>query len=387
MKIPENVKAVLLKLEESGFDAYLVGGSVRDALRGEMPSDFDVTTSAFPDEIKEAFCDYPVFLQGEAHGTVGVIVNSEKIEITTFRTDGEYLDHRHPQSVAFSRNIEDDLSRRDFTVNAMAFSEKKGLVDLFGGREDINGKIIRCVGKAQKRFDEDALRILRALRFSSTLGYEIAPETKAAVFEKMHLLENISTERIREEVEKLVNGKTAGNVVSEYSRVFRLLFPDFDEKVFADNFSKLEKGRERCALFFCAVGKEDSVDKLKYSTVCSHFYKNVIRLFKGKSFNSIYDVKKAVSVFGYDSVITSLKIKALFEKRDMEMCKALEKAFQNGECMSKSDMAVKGADLIEIGFDKGKKIGQVQDTLFDLVLRGDLENTKTALLNKAVTLK
>ncbi len=387
MKIPENVKVVLRKLEDSAFEAYLVGGCVRDALRGERPSDFDVTTSAFPDEIKAVFCDFPVFLQGQAHGTVGVIVNSEKIEITTFRTDGEYLDHRHPQNVVFSRNIEDDLSRRDFTVNAMAFSEKRGLVDLFGGRADIDGKIIRCVGESEKRFDEDALRILRALRFSSTLGYKIAPDTKSAVFKMKNLLANISGERIRDEIEKLVNGNMAGEVVSEYADVFKFLFPQIEVSLFVDNYSRLEKGKDRCALFFCAVENEKHIDQLKYSTALSSFYKNVARLFKKESFSSIYDVKKAVSQFGLDSVITSLKIKSLFNEKDHENLLALEKAVLENECMSKKDMAVKGADLMEIGFCKGKGIGDVLDTLFNLVLRGEVENTKKALLDKALTLK
>lgn len=387
MKIPENVKVVLDRLEENGYEAYLVGGCVRDALRGETPSDFDVTTSAFPDEIKAVFSDFSVFLQGEAHGTVGVIVNSEKIEITTFRTDGEYHDHRHPENVVFSRKVEDDLSRRDFTVNAMAFSEKRGLVDFFGGREDIDKKTIRCVGDAQKRFDEDALRILRALRFSSVLGYEIAPDTKRAVIEMTGLLANISSERIREELEKLVNGNGAGKVVSEYFQVFRFLFSEFNETLFFENYLKLEKGKDRCALFFCAVGKEEGVDKLKYSTALSNFYKNVIRLFKGESFKSIYDLKKAVSQFGVESVETSLRIKSLFSKTDFENLKSLEKAVCRGECMTKKDMAVKGGDLLEMGFDKGKALGNILDTLFDLVLRGEVENTKKALCDKALTLK
>ena len=171
--LPDNISFVLSRLEEAGYEAYLVGGCVRDPLIGRDVSDYDVTTSALPSEVEEVFADLRVIETGIKHGTVTVLSDGEPVEITTFRTDGEYTDSRHPESVTFTRNIEDDLARRDFTVNSIAMSKDGRYVDPFGGRADIERRIIKCTGDPDKRFTEDALRIIRALRFASVLGFEI----------------------------------------------------------------------------------------------------------------------------------------------------------------------------------------------------------------------
>ena len=206
MNIPAAVKEILGRLANSAHRADVVGGAVRDALLGKEPSDFDITTSALPEEIKEVFKNEKTVDIGIRHGTVAVILSGKQYEITTYRIDGEYRDNRHPVSVSFSKNIKDDLSRRDFTVNAMAYSEEYGLTDEFCGREDLEHRIIRAVGEPALRFSEDALRILRAIRFASTLDFEIEPKTAAALEEKKSGLADVSGERIAVEWKRAPRG-------------------------------------------------------------------------------------------------------------------------------------------------------------------------------------
>jgi len=196
LKLSNEAKTAIDILKSHGFSAYAVGGCVRDLLLSETPNDFDITTSARPEETLEAFAGCKTIETGLKHGTVTVLIGGQPLEITTFRTDGEYLDNRRPESVGFSRNIEDDLCRRDFTVNAMAYSDEEGLVDFFGGKQDLRDKLIRCVGDADTRFNEDALRILRAFRFASQKGFSIAPATAESALRNLHLLKNLSAERV-----------------------------------------------------------------------------------------------------------------------------------------------------------------------------------------------
>ena len=204
LKISPAACHVVTELQAAGFEAYIVGGCVRDRLMGIKPHDFDITTEAFPAETSESFHDCDIILTGLKHGTVTVVYEGENIEITTFRTDGEYLDNRHPENVTFVRNISEDLSRRDFTVNAMAYNPDEGLIDLFDGEKDIEHKIIRCVGDADTRFNEDGLRILRAMRFASVLEFEVEEKTADSVIRNRDLLKNISVERIYAELTKLI---------------------------------------------------------------------------------------------------------------------------------------------------------------------------------------
>lgn len=208
MKLPDYVQNCIELLEKSGFSAYAVGGAVRDSLIGVCPNDWDVTTSATPGEILSVFADYRTVPTGIKHGTVTVLFERGgalvPIEVTTFRVDGDYLDSRHPASVSFSRNVRDDLSRRDFTVNAMAYSEREGLIDAFGGEADLKRGIIRTVGDAEQRFSEDALRILRAFRFAAQLGFEIEEKTLIGAKNTAHLLKNIARERISAELKRLL---------------------------------------------------------------------------------------------------------------------------------------------------------------------------------------
>ncbi len=225
--IPEKVEFIIKLLEAAGFEAYAVGGCVRDSLLGRKPKDWDITTNAFPEQVKEIF--HHTIDTGIEHGTVTVMLNREGFEVTTYRIDGKYEDNRHPSEVLFTRNLADDLLRRDFTINAMAYNPEKGLVDIFNGREDLENRIIRAVGDPVKRFSEDALRIMRAVRFSSVLGFDIEEETGKAMKSLAKNLSGISAERVREELVKLVMGMHPERLFTAYdSGITKVVFPEWD---------------------------------------------------------------------------------------------------------------------------------------------------------------
>ncbi|MCL2707696.1 MAG: polynucleotide adenylyltransferase, partial [Defluviitaleaceae bacterium] len=209
--LPDEALRVIGVLEQDGHGAYAVGGCVRDMLRGVIPKDFDIATSAPPDRVKTLFSRTAD--TGIAHGTVTVLIGGQAFEVTTYRTDGEYLDGRRPSRVAFSAKIEDDLSRRDFTMNAVAYNPRTGFVDPHGGIADINGKLIKCVGIAEKRFGEDALRMMRAVRFASRLGFEIESDTLGAIKKLSHKLRCVSAERIRDELIGTLTGDCPGALI------------------------------------------------------------------------------------------------------------------------------------------------------------------------------
>lgn len=223
--IPAGVLRVLEILENAGYEAWLVGGCVRDSLNGVVPKDYDVTTNALTEEVISAFEGFRVIGTGLKHGTVTVLSGGMPVEVTTYRVDGLYSDGRHPDSVSFASDIRSDLSRRDFTVNAMAYSPERGYIDLFGGMSDLESGLIRCVGNPERRFGEDALRILRAMRFASVLGFDIETETAAAIHRCRGLLQRIAVERITQELLRLLCGINAGNVLRQYSDVIGEIMP------------------------------------------------------------------------------------------------------------------------------------------------------------------
>ena len=229
--IPKEALNVAGLLESRGFEVFFVGGCVRDILRGIPPHDWDITTDATPEQMKECFAGLRVIEAGIKHGTLTVISDGLSFEVTTYRVDGKYEDNRRPTEVYFTRNISDDLSRRDFTINAMAYNPGRGLVDLFGGREDIEKRIIRCVGNPDRRFHEDGLRILRALRFASVLDFSVEAETARSIHENRSLLKNISAERVRDEFFKLIAGPGAGRVLLDFRDVIREFIPKIEAGV------------------------------------------------------------------------------------------------------------------------------------------------------------
>ena len=228
MKISEDAEKLINILSDNGCKAYAVGGCVRDYLLGKPEKDIDITTSAKPETVEEILKqnNIKVIETGLQHGTVTAVLNGENYEITTFRKDGEYKDNRRPESVSFVDDVKEDLSRRDFTINAMAYNHKEGIVDLFGGKKDIDNKVIRAVGNADLRFKEDALRIMRALRFSATLCFDIEESTKKAIFDNMYLLDNIAKERIFTELKKLLAGDNALQVLDAYKEVIGVVIPE-----------------------------------------------------------------------------------------------------------------------------------------------------------------
>ena len=226
MELPRTVSDLISRLEQAGFSAYAVGGCIRDTLLSIQPHDWDLCTSARPEEMQEVFRGEHVVEPGLQHGTLTVVIGHIPYEITTFRTDGSYTDHRHPDSVTFVRDVAGDLSRRDFTVNAMAYSPAAGLVDLFGGQEDLARRVIRCVGIPGERFREDALRILRALRFASVYDFSVDPETDKALRLLAPSMKNVAGERIREELLKLLCGPGAGRILRDYPDVLSVIIPE-----------------------------------------------------------------------------------------------------------------------------------------------------------------
>ena len=233
--IPPFAAAVIGKLCADGYEAYAVGGCVRDTMLGRAPNDWDVTTSALPETTLSLFScadGFKAVPTGIAHGTVTVISGGEPVEVTTFRVDGKYSDHRRPDSVGFTGRLEEDLARRDFTINAMAYSPERGLIDPYGGERDLGDRIIRCVGEPERRFDEDALRILRALRFASTLGFEIDDQTAEAAVRLRALILDISRERVSAELEKLLSGVDVVNILLGYEPVFLTTIPELADEDF-----------------------------------------------------------------------------------------------------------------------------------------------------------
>lgn len=228
MKLPNDAKNLISLIISSGYKAYAVGGFVRDNLMSRPAGDIDITTSATPEQLEKVLDDNGIrYIEtGIKHGTITAIVNHEPYEITTFRTDGDYVDNRHPESVSFVTDVKDDLARRDFTINAMAYNDNEGVIDAFGGMEDLKAGVIRAVGNPDARFKEDALRIMRAIRFSSTLGFNIEENTKKAIFSNMYLLENIAVERIYVELIKLLLGDNVENVLLEYRDVIAVIIPE-----------------------------------------------------------------------------------------------------------------------------------------------------------------
>lgn len=226
MQLPEYAQIVLERLERYGYEAYVVGGCVRDSLMGRTPKDWDVCTNALPEEVLRVFRKFNVIKTGLKHGTVTVMVNREPVEVTTFRIDGAYSDNRHPDQVSFVSRVEEDLSRRDFTINAMAYNPARGLVDAFGGQEDLRAGIIRCVGEPDLRFNEDGLRIMRALRFASRFGFGLARETADSVRRNRHLLENVSVERIFKELKGILVGEGVEDMLLGFPDVMTTIIPE-----------------------------------------------------------------------------------------------------------------------------------------------------------------
>lgn len=432
LNIPSKAKTIITLLENAGFEAFCVGGAVRDSIMGLNPTDWDITTSASPEDTVMVFKDYKTVDTGLKHGTLTVVIDKTPFEVTTYRVDGDYNDNRHPENVHFTKKLSDDLSRRDFTVNALAYNDKTGLVDLYGGQEDIYNSIIKTVGNPSARFQEDGLRIMRALRFASVLGFTIESETAKAIHDNKDLLKNISAERLAVELSKLVCGKNAFNILTEYWDVLSVFIPEIKSAVGFKQYGKKhaydvwehichtvdtipQDKILRLTMLLHDLGKipTHKLDESGNSTFKNHatiggdMAREILtRLrFDKKTINRVSflvanhdfepplsktDLKKHLKNKTVDDIKTLLTIKksdrgALSESyrdisKESEQClKWLDEIEKNNECCKIAQLAITGDDLKKKGL-KGEDIGKALDTLLDAVIEGKLQNKKEDLL-------
>ena len=427
----QKARNVLRRLESAGHQAYLVGGCVRDLLRGVTPHDCDITTSARPEEVLALFEGFAI-PTGLQHGTVTVREGGEHFEVTTFRADGVYSDHRRPDSVTFSESLQEDLQRRDFTVNAMAMDLRGQLHDLHGGAEDLKKGIIRCVGEPRKRFEEDALRIMRGLRFAAVLGFAIEEETAAAMERCAPLLRHIAAERLREEMEKLLVGDAAAEILLRFAGIFGVFLPEilpcvgFDQRNFHHLYDVWEHTARsvaaapkdallRWTMLLHDLGKPDcfTVDE----SGVGHFYghdalgaelaaqitarlrfdkktASRVELLIGRHMRQIEPTEKAVGralrQLGEEALRQLLQVKRAdaaachpdyaWQTQALDAVEAvLEQLLAKDACFTLRDLAVDGHDLMALGL-QGREIGRTLDRLLDRVAAGELENEKEKLL-------
>lgn len=431
--LPKQVHYIIEELEKHGFEAYAVGGCVRDSILGRTPDDWDITTSATPVQVKEIF--KKTIDTGIQHGTITVMIDKCGYEVTTYRIDGEYEDNRHPKEVIFTSNLVEDLKRRDFTINAMAYSEKAGLVDVFDGIGDINKKMIRCVGKAAERFNEDALRILRAVRFAAQLQFQIEGETKEAVKELSPNLKNISAERIQTELVKLLMSSQPERLEEAYQLgITRVVLPEFDRmmecnqetvhhqytvgKHTLEALKHIECDRTlRLTMLFHDIGKPEK--KTLDNQGKAHFHghaelgadmaETILRRLKFDNL-TMGKVKKLVELHDHRPSLTKKSVKKLMVKSGVELfepllkvkkadtlaqsqykreeklsyLEELEKIYlqvlEEKDCISLKELAVNGGDLLAAGIPQGKRMGEILKDLFEMVLEQPEINTKEQLL-------
>ena len=439
---PANVKKIIDTLQDNGYEAYAVGGCVRDSYLGRTPDDWDITTNALPQQVRALF--RRTIDIGIKHGTVKVMIGSEGYEITTYRIDGEYEDSRHPKEVTYTSELSEDLRRRDFTINAMAYSEKTGLVDLFGGTDDLKSGIIRAVGDAKERFSEDALRILRALRFSAKFGFEIEEDTKEAIRQLAPTLSDISAERIREELEKLICSDNPDRMVMAYELgVTAVILPEWDKMMECDQNTPhhfTDVGDHTIAAMnylienYADISDEDN-RILRIATLLHDIAKPVMKTtgedgvdhFKGHPVRGEEMAASVLHRLKYDND-TTVKVRKLVryhderpdlkypvvrrfivdvDKGNMENLMRLKYAdlyahtkylwddkiyqvetldgmyrriIKDGDCLSIKDLAVNGHDLMKEGILPGPAMGEALGRLLDLVLDDPAMNEKDKLL-------
>lgn len=434
INMPKSCRVALERLREKGFEAYLVGGCVRDSILGREPEDWDICTDALPEELIEIFADYRLVLNGLKHGTVTVVILHRTIEITTYRIDGEYEDNRHPKEVTFTADLAQDLSRRDFTINALAYNEESGLVDCFGGLEDLENGLIRAVGNPVKRFHEDGLRILRAVRFACVLGFDYEKEMKEAVVKCNFLLRNIATERIQVELNKIL---LSANVRQGLEDLYHLgLYPYFLPEMCHtygfeqhnpfncyDVFAHIVRSVEliepelilRLTMLLHDIGKPfvwgecfegndcfpehelpsaeiaaEFLERLHYDRKTS---KEVIKLILAHNDHLLpedYNIRLELNKMGADSLRRLLKVKcadmsaknaamqemvSFFEK----IARQTEEIIARGDCYTLSQLAINGSDLRELGYE-GRRIGELLEYALAEVLKDPALNEKERLL-------
>jgi tRNA nucleotidyltransferase (CCA-adding enzyme) len=384
--LPQNVLYILNKLEEAGYRADIVGGCVRDFLLERVPNDFDITTAATPDKIQSVFGAYRTLNTGIKHGTVTLLLDATPYEITTYRVDGEYRDSRHPESVTFTADIRDDLCRRDFTMNAIAYSPKHGLTDLFGGEADARAGIVRAVGDADLRFTEDALRILRGMRFASTFDFSVEAECRAAMLDKADLIRNVSVERILTELKKLLEGEGSYRIITEFSPIIDLIIPELAplRMPCADLWRRLD-GTGRLVSMFACCEKGRSFGKvmrrLHADKKTIDFGECVLSLMDKLPENTDRASLGEYSILAEpEALLLALKIGVYSGKAIPEAYDALRCLLSEKRPRAVGDLAVNGEDLKARGLS-GAAIGNAMRLLLRAVAREEIKNEREELLS------
>ena len=437
IRLPAGAAFVLARLNQHGFQAYVVGGCVRDSLLGRAPKDWDVCTDALPEEMQRVFRDQHVIETGLKHGTLTVMYDHEPYEATTFRVDGEYTDHRHPDEVRFVKDVRDDLSRRDFTINAMAWHPESGIVDAFGGQEDLKAGLIRCVGDPDQRFGEDALRMMRALRFASVYGFEIEAGTAAAIHRLKHTLAGVAAERIRVELAKLLCGRGAGRMLREYRDVIFTILPQlapmdgFDQRtpfhaydVWEHTVRAVENAPAnetlRLTMLLHDSGKPAAftVDEMGVGHAWGHqrisqdVALEVLQFLRTDNATrnrvaqlvEIHDkplstdrklLKRRLNQMGPETLMQLIDVQRAdalakgttsteeIEARIAEIRNALTALLAENPCVTMKDLAVNGRDLMSEGIVAGKQLGETLNWLLAEVLEERLPNDRETLLAAA----
>ncbi|MBQ7301846.1 MAG: hypothetical protein IJW77_18610 [Clostridia bacterium] len=398
--IPAYIREILDRFDRAGYEAWCVGGCVRDALRGTSPHDWDLCTNALPEQTLALFSDKPCLTVGIRHGTVTVMWEKQPVEITTYRCEGAYIGHRTPSSVTFTPSLREDCLRRDFTVNAMAYHPSRGLSDFFGGADDLRARLLRCVGDARERFDEDALRMMRALRFSSVLDFDIEPETAAAIHAYAPLLNEISGERISSEFRRMLTGVRAAQLLCTYADVIAVFYPPLagcsgQLRVLNDAFAICHTAETRLAAAFrlCGCTNADDVRMiLHFLPLDRAFSDAVTALVRDAALPppvTRTDMRHALSRTAYGYLPEQLQLHAALFPDDRDACDAsltLYRAVtESGDTVKLSQLAVNGRDLAACGFH-GPAIGKTLHQLLCAVMDDRVANTADALLTYAKTL-
>ncbi len=397
INIPKHVENILAHLNAGGYEAFVVGGCLRDIFMQKTPADWDVCTIATPDEVLKIFDNImPVTPTGIKHGTVTVLSSSHPVEVTTYRTDGTYADNRHPENVEFIKSLNDDLARRDFTINAMAYNHSVGLVDIFGGITDIKNNLIRTVGNPYDRFKEDALRILRALRFSAVCGFSIEGETSLAIHSLSNLLGSISAERSLAELKRILLADKPGKIIDEYIDVFKYIIPNLNHSDYFKMLDSLppELPLRMAALLggFSSLEISSSLDSLRSEKTLKRSVLSItensdtapLTKAETKNFLRIHGVEntKSILTFGYYKGAAFGNDSSPFKYALL----AIEEILKNNECYSLGTLSVDGRDLINAGISSGKQIGNILEELLSSVINEQLENKKEILLSAAIEL-
>ena len=399
--LPPKVKYIIDKIYENNYEAYIVGGCVRDAILGFEPNDYDITTSATPKVIKEIFRDFKCIDIGIEHGTVSVVIDDDIYEITTYRIEGEYKDHRRPENVDFTSKLEEDLKRRDFTINAMAYNEKEGLIDLFGGNIDIENKIIKTVGNPYNRFNEDGLRMIRAIRFSSKLNFKIEDSTLLAIYDNAQIIKNISLERITDEFNKIILSNKPENVIYLFKTKllnYLNISSEEDENKIAELYKKISiLNKFDKVLVKRLVALDYLIKELNIN--CNSFCKELVYSKKIiKNHNIILILMKEINIKELNKVkvkkILNRIDKSLFEeyldisrviyedeKNFAKIIYILKEIEENNECYTVKNLKVNGKDIMALGYEN-KAVGEILNYLLKEVIIKPGLNEKSLLIEK-----